>query len=140
MPWKIGGGRGSVSFLKWPPLWGSVECFVRTSVTFNNYDKTFVHLCFNPCFKGWTTCYVFIEYVFWSGLPRSVPKRAGEPSRFVYQSGQDCFGRHVVVLLGARLPPLGLQDERTIPLFVKELEALQHETWFKYGFFWERTK
>ena len=62
-------------------------------------------------------------------VPRSVP---GEPSRFVYQSGQDCFGRHVVVLLGARLPPLGLQDERTIPLFVKELEALQHETWFKY--------
>lgn len=50
-----------------------------------------------------------------------------EPSRFVYQSGQDCFGRHVVILLGARLPPLGLQDERTIPLFVKELEALQRE-------------
>ena len=50
-----------------------------------------------------------------------------EPLRFVYQSGEDCFGRRVVVLLGARLPPLGLQDERTIALFVKELEALQHE-------------
>eukprot|EP00434_Breviolum_minutum_P026658 symbB.v1.2.023561.t1/scaffold2163.1/size87302/5 len=57
---------------------------------------------------------------------REIPSLS-EPSRFVYQSGQDCFGRHVVVLLGARLPPLGLQDERTIPLFVKELEALQHE-------------
>lgn len=51
-----------------------------------------------------------------------------EPARFVYRSGQDCFGRHVVVLLGARLPPLGLQDERTIPLFVKELETLQRES------------
>ena len=48
-----------------------------------------------------------------------------EPFRFVYRGGQDCFGRQVVVLLGARLPPL--EDEKTIPLFVKELEALQHE-------------
>ncbi|CAJ1363978.1 unnamed protein product [Effrenium voratum] len=58
-------------------------------------------------------------------LRRSRELRAlTEPARFVYYSGQDCFGRHVVVLLGARLPALGVQDEQTIPLFVKELEAL----------------
>lgn len=56
---------------------------------------------------------------------REIPS-LNEPLRFVYQGGEDCFGRRVVVLLGARLPPLGLQDERTIALFVKELEALQN--------------
>mmetsp|Transcript_51374 Transcript_51374/g.144766 ORF Transcript_51374/g.144766 Transcript_51374/m.144766 type:complete len:572 (-) Transcript_51374:205-1920(-) len=47
-------------------------------------------------------------------------------SRFVFtRSGGDCFGHNVVVLLGARFPALGVRDERTIPLFVKELELLR---------------
>lgn len=46
-------------------------------------------------------------------------------SCWVYGPGQDQFARHVVVLLGARLPSLGIRDERTLPLFVKELEALR---------------
>lgn len=46
-------------------------------------------------------------------------------SCFVYGAGQDQFARHIVVLLGARLPSLGIRDERTLPLFVKELEALR---------------
>jgi len=52
-------------------------------------------------------------------------KAEPESSRFVYGAGQDQFQRHVVVLLGARLPSLGVRDERTLPLFVKELEALR---------------
>mmetsp|Transcript_92157 Transcript_92157/g.269654 ORF Transcript_92157/g.269654 Transcript_92157/m.269654 type:complete len:548 (-) Transcript_92157:322-1965(-) len=48
-------------------------------------------------------------------------------TRFVFRSGQDRFGRHTVVLLGARLPSLGVRDERTLPLFVKELELLRGE-------------
>mmetsp|Transcript_29441 Transcript_29441/g.57636 ORF Transcript_29441/g.57636 Transcript_29441/m.57636 type:complete len:548 (-) Transcript_29441:238-1881(-) len=47
-----------------------------------------------------------------------------EATRFVFRAGQDRFGRKMVVLLGARLPPLGVRDERTLPLFVKELEML----------------
>jgi len=47
-----------------------------------------------------------------------------EATRFVFRAGQDRFGRKIVVLLGARLPPLGVRDERTLPLFVKELEML----------------
>ena len=58
---------------------------------------------------------------------REVPAES-EPKRFVYNGGPDYFGRHVVVLLGARLPPLGVQDERTLPLFVKELEAVQSDS------------
>lgn len=50
-----------------------------------------------------------------------------ESKRFVYRAGQDRFGRHAVVLLGSRLPPLGIRDERTLPLFVKELEHLKGE-------------
>lgn len=51
-----------------------------------------------------------------------------EASRFTYRvSGQDRFGRRAVVLLGARIPSLGVRDERTLPLFVKELELLRGE-------------
>lgn len=50
-----------------------------------------------------------------------------ESTRFVFRAGQDRFARSVVVLLGARLPSLGIRDERTMPLFVKELELLQGE-------------
>lgn len=50
-----------------------------------------------------------------------------ESSRFVYRVGQDRYARGVVVLLGARFPGLGVRDERTLPLFVKELELLQNE-------------
>jgi len=45
-------------------------------------------------------------------------------TRFVFSVGEDRFGRHVVVLLGARLPALGVRDDKTLPLFVKVLEAL----------------
>jgi len=48
-------------------------------------------------------------------------------NHFVFSAAQDHFGRKVVVLLGARLPPLGVRDERTLPLFVKELELLRSE-------------
>mmetsp|Transcript_43426 Transcript_43426/g.86158 ORF Transcript_43426/g.86158 Transcript_43426/m.86158 type:complete len:544 (-) Transcript_43426:239-1870(-) len=48
-------------------------------------------------------------------------------NRFVFSAVQDHFGRKVVVLLGARLPPLGVRDERTLPLFVKELELLRSQ-------------
>lgn len=49
-----------------------------------------------------------------------------EGSRFVYRArGPDRFGRQVVVLLGSKLPSLGVRDERTLPLFVKECELLQ---------------
>jgi len=51
-----------------------------------------------------------------------------EMSRYVYRAPKpDRYGRRVVVLLGARLPTLGVRDERTLPLFVKELELLQGE-------------
>merc|ERR1712032_99049 len=50
-----------------------------------------------------------------------------ESSRFVFRAGQDRYARGVVVLLGARFPALGVRDERTLPLFVKELELLQNE-------------
>jgi len=49
-----------------------------------------------------------------------------EGSRFVYRAlGEDRCGRRIVVLLGARLPSLGIRDVRTLPLFVKECELLQ---------------
>jgi len=53
----------------------------------------------------------------------------GEPEscRFVYGAGCDRFGRHVVVILGARLPSLGVREERTLPRFVRELEDLHGE-------------
>ncbi|CAE7266783.1 Ganglioside-induced differentiation-associated protein 2 [Symbiodinium microadriaticum] len=57
---------------------------------------------------------------------REIPAES-EPKRFVYSGGPDHFGREVVVLLGARLPPLGVQDERTLALFVRELEAVQSD-------------
>eukprot|EP00811_Abedinium_folium_P011757 NODE_2088_length_2295_cov_6.812731.p1 GENE.NODE_2088_length_2295_cov_6.812731~~NODE_2088_length_2295_cov_6.812731.p1 ORF type:complete len:485 (+),score=128.63 NODE_2088_length_2295_cov_6.812731:406-1860(+) len=47
--------------------------------------------------------------------------------RYVYRAGKDRYDRHVVVLLGARLPQLGTQDERMMPMFVKELESLRAE-------------
>lgn len=48
-----------------------------------------------------------------------------EDQRFVYRTpGRDRFDRRVVVLLGARLPARGVRDERTLPLFMKELELL----------------
>ncbi|CAE8651102.1 unnamed protein product, partial [Polarella glacialis] len=51
-----------------------------------------------------------------------------EAMRFVYTAAsKDRFGRHVVVLLGARLPALGVRDERTLPMFLKELELLRNE-------------
>lgn len=50
-----------------------------------------------------------------------------ECSRWVYRGGQDRYARHVVFLLGARWPSLGVRDERTLPLFVKELESLRGE-------------
>lgn len=50
-----------------------------------------------------------------------------EATRFVFRAGQDRYGRQVVVLLGARLPSLGIRDERALPLFVKELELLRGE-------------
>ncbi|CAK0804549.1 unnamed protein product, partial [Prorocentrum cordatum] len=51
-----------------------------------------------------------------------------ECSRFVYRAGQDDrLRRHIIVLLGARLPSLGVRDGRTLPLFVKECELLQGE-------------
>lgn len=48
-----------------------------------------------------------------------------EERRFIYRAGQDQFGRGIVVLLGKRLPSLGLRYERTLPLFVKELEEVR---------------
>jgi hypothetical protein len=48
-----------------------------------------------------------------------------EHSRFVYRAGEDRFGRQMIVLLGAKLPALGIRDERTLPLFVKEVEAVR---------------
>lgn len=51
-----------------------------------------------------------------------------EAWRFVFRAGQDRTQRHVVVLLGARLPALGVRDERTLALFVKELELLNGES------------
>lgn len=53
-------------------------------------------------------------------------RRETDSTSFVYRAGKDRFDRHVVVLLGARLPALGVRDERTLPLFVKELELLQN--------------
>mmetsp|Transcript_50380 Transcript_50380/g.113257 ORF Transcript_50380/g.113257 Transcript_50380/m.113257 type:complete len:545 (-) Transcript_50380:50-1684(-) len=50
-----------------------------------------------------------------------------EMTRFVLRAGQDRFARWVIVLFGARLPALGVRDERTLPLFVKELEPLHGE-------------
>merc|ERR1740121_98896 len=51
-----------------------------------------------------------------------------EMTRYVYRAPRpDRYGRRAVVLLGARLPALGVRDERTLPLFVKELELLQGE-------------
>jgi len=50
-----------------------------------------------------------------------------EASRFVYRAGEDHMKRRIVVLLGMRLPSLGLRDERTLTLFVKELESLGGE-------------
>mmetsp|Transcript_30560 Transcript_30560/g.71367 ORF Transcript_30560/g.71367 Transcript_30560/m.71367 type:complete len:547 (+) Transcript_30560:51-1691(+) len=44
--------------------------------------------------------------------------------RFVYGAGQDSFGRHIVVVIGARLPSLGIREQRTLPRFVRELEDL----------------
>eukprot|EP00930_Biecheleria_cincta_P049529 TRINITY_DN34723_c0_g1_i1.p1 TRINITY_DN34723_c0_g1~~TRINITY_DN34723_c0_g1_i1.p1 ORF type:complete len:550 (+),score=99.06 TRINITY_DN34723_c0_g1_i1:42-1691(+) len=52
-------------------------------------------------------------------------RRENDSTCFVYRAGKDRFDRHVVVLLGARIPALGVRDERTLPLFVKELELLQ---------------
>eukprot|EP00933_Yihiella_yeosuensis_P072118 TRINITY_DN80424_c0_g1_i1.p1 TRINITY_DN80424_c0_g1~~TRINITY_DN80424_c0_g1_i1.p1 ORF type:complete len:164 (+),score=12.94 TRINITY_DN80424_c0_g1_i1:2-493(+) len=48
-----------------------------------------------------------------------------EASLFVYRAGQDRFGRHIVVLLGARIPALGVRDESVLPLFMRELEFLR---------------
>mmetsp|Transcript_87849 Transcript_87849/g.273045 ORF Transcript_87849/g.273045 Transcript_87849/m.273045 type:complete len:547 (+) Transcript_87849:83-1723(+) len=50
-----------------------------------------------------------------------------EMTRFVFRAGLDRWGCHFIVLLGARLPSLGVRDERTLPLFVKELELLRGE-------------
>eukprot|EP00929_Paragymnodinium_shiwhaense_P106479 TRINITY_DN71925_c0_g1_i1.p1 TRINITY_DN71925_c0_g1~~TRINITY_DN71925_c0_g1_i1.p1 ORF type:complete len:567 (+),score=143.34 TRINITY_DN71925_c0_g1_i1:167-1867(+) len=63
-------------------------------------------------------------------LPTEPPDR-----RWVYKpdksasSSSSSLGtaRRVVVLLGARLPSLGVRDERTLSLLVKELEVLQGE-------------
>eukprot|EP00927_Polykrikos_kofoidii_P060290 TRINITY_DN55303_c0_g1_i1.p1 TRINITY_DN55303_c0_g1~~TRINITY_DN55303_c0_g1_i1.p1 ORF type:complete len:559 (-),score=60.88 TRINITY_DN55303_c0_g1_i1:82-1758(-) len=47
--------------------------------------------------------------------------------RFIFTAdeGVTSAPRRVVVLLGARIPDLGVHDERTLPLFVKELDHLQ---------------
>jgi len=47
--------------------------------------------------------------------------------RFTTFVSNHYFDRNVVVLLGARLPQLGVQDERTIPILVKELYSLNEE-------------
>lgn len=47
-------------------------------------------------------------------------------NRFVYRGASTDFaGRRVLVLLGSRLPPRGVRDERALPLFSRELLALQ---------------
>lgn len=53
----------------------------------------------------------------------SVMSAESEISRFVYGAGVDRFGRKTIVLLGARFPALGVRDERTVPLLLKECEA-----------------
>lgn len=47
-----------------------------------------------------------------------------EMCRFTYGAGVDRFGRKIIVLLGARFPSLGVRDERTVPLLLKECEAV----------------
>jgi len=67
---------------------------------------------------------VCIRYLRRAQSIRSEP----EFSRFVYRAPRpDRYGRHVVVLLGARVPENGVRDARTLPLFVKELELLNDE-------------
>lgn len=64
-----------------------------------------------------------LRYIRWS--KEMQPESEGR--RFLYRTCQDRFGRHGVVLLGTRLPALGIRDDRTLPLFVKELEHLKGE-------------
>lgn len=64
-----------------------------------------------------------LRYLRRSREMRSEP----EMTRFAFSAGQDHFGRSIVVLLGARLPSLGVRDDRTLPLFVKELELLHSD-------------
>jgi len=51
-----------------------------------------------------------------------------EACRFVYEAGMDRFGRRIVVVMGARFPALGVRDERTLALFVKEVDKLHGQT------------
>lgn len=64
-----------------------------------------------------------LRYIRWS---KDVQPES-EGRRFLYRTCQDRFGRHAAVLLGTRLPALGIRDDRTLPLFVKELEHFKGE-------------
>jgi len=73
--------------------------------------------------------HVFIRYM---RRARELPTEPFD-RRFVFRVDRPATGsgsssaRRIIVLLGARIPNLGVRDERTLALFVKELELLKGE-------------
>eukprot|EP00928_Gymnodinium_smaydae_P031791 TRINITY_DN23220_c0_g2_i2.p1 TRINITY_DN23220_c0_g2~~TRINITY_DN23220_c0_g2_i2.p1 ORF type:complete len:292 (-),score=33.67 TRINITY_DN23220_c0_g2_i2:20-895(-) len=65
---------------------------------------------------------------------RELPNESFD-TRFVFRNEASASApRRAVVLLGARIPALGVQDERTLGLFVKELELLRGERFALFYF------